>query len=133
MYKFSSDDFIEEVNKKIYITPLLFFAKTKNIFKADERKFPVDFGSAFKEKYTVNIDLPNGYNTEKIPSNKAIGIKNDIGVFKFQITVIAKNIKVISVLEFKKSIISSKDYQELKELYKQLVEKQTEKIVLVKE
>jgi len=41
--KFSSEDLVEVINKKMYIKPLLFYGYNSNPFKLKERKFPVEF------------------------------------------------------------------------------------------
>jgi hypothetical protein len=132
MYKFSSEDLIEEINDKLYVYPLLFLTTTKNIFKLDNRKFPVDFGSPIKEKTTVNMKIPEGYKIESIPKPIAIGLRDNVGVFKFQVIAAVSKIRIVSVLQFNTGVISPEYYQELKMFYAKLVEKQTEKIVLVK-
>ena len=48
--KFSSEDFLEEINDKLYISPLFFLRKKKNPFKSSKREFPVDFGLRWTEK-----------------------------------------------------------------------------------
>jgi hypothetical protein len=133
LYKFSSEDLIEEINGKLYVYPLLFLTTTKNIFKLENRKFPVDFGSPIKEKTTVNMKFPEGYKIESIPKPIAIGLRDNVGVFKFQVIAAGAKIRIVSVLQFNTGVISPEYYQELKMFYAKLVEKQTEKIVLIKE
>jgi len=132
MYKFSSEDLMEEINGKLYVYPLLFLTTTKNIFKLDNRKFPVDFGSPIKEKTTVNMKIPDGYKIESIPKSIAIGLRDNVGVFKFQVIAAGSKIRIVSVLQFNTGVISPEYYQELKMFYAKLIEKQTEKIVLIK-
>ena len=49
MIKFSSEDLIEGINGKLYIEPLLFLTRHNNPFKLEERKFPIDFTTSWKE------------------------------------------------------------------------------------
>ena len=42
-FKFYGEDFVEWVNGKLYVAPMVFFAKTKNPFKNEKREFPVEY------------------------------------------------------------------------------------------
>ena len=131
--KFSSEDLVEEINGKIYIEPLLFLSQHTNPFKLEDRKFPIEFDASFKNKNTVSIQIPEGYVVEKLPENMAIGLPENLGVFKFQISQKGNKINTICLLQFNKAIIAAQYYGALKDFYGQMVKKQSEKIVLVKQ
>ena len=132
LIKFSSTDLIEEINGKVYVNPLLFLTKRSNPFKLKERKFPIDFVTPWRNKYSINILIPEGYKIESVPETLAIALPDNMGVFKFMVKGEGNKIKVTSVLEFKESFISPEYYQDLKSFFKKIVDKQTEKIVLIK-
>ncbi|MDT7832415.1 DUF3857 domain-containing protein [Flavobacteriaceae bacterium S356] len=132
LFKFSSEDLVEEISGKMYINPLLFFTYETNPFKADKRKYPVDFGIPWKEKNTVTIEIPEGYTVESIPEVAAIGLPDGIGLFKYQVKQIGNKVKIVSLLQFNKGVIVPQYYQQLKEFFKQVVEKETEKITISK-
>lgn len=131
--KFTSEDLIEEINGKSYIKPLLFLAKSNNPFKSNERKFPIDFIAKWQDKHTVSISLPEGYTVEKIPEPIAIGLPDNLGVFKYQVTQKGNKLNTVSILQFNESIIAPKYYPALKDFYGKVVAKQTEKIILTKQ
>lgn len=131
--KFSSEDLIEQIGNKLYIEPSLFLTKRTNPFKLDERKFPVDFVTAWKDANRVSIQIPEGYVVEKLPETLAIALPDNLGVFKYQVTQSGNKIKTLSTLEFNSPMIPAQYYGYLKDFYSQLVKKQTEKIVLVKQ
>ncbi|WP_165731898.1 DUF3857 and transglutaminase domain-containing protein [Polaribacter sp. 20A6] len=130
--KFSSENLVEDINGKLYIEPLLFLSEHKNPFKLEDRKFPVDFATPWKESNTVSIQIPEGYKVEKLPEPLAIGFPDSLGVFKFQVSHQGNKIRTLSILQFNNAIIAPQYYAALKDFYSQLVEKQSEKIVLVK-
>ncbi len=130
--KFNSEDLIESINGKLYIEPLLFLSQHKNPFKLEERKFPVDFTSPWSIKNVVSIRLPKGYKAENLPESLAIGLPENLGVFKFQVTEAAGKINTICVLQFNSAIVAPQHYSALKDFYGKLVKKESEKIVLVK-
>lgn len=130
--KFHSEDLLESINGKLYIEPMLFLSQHTNPFKLEERKFPVDFATPWKVKNVVSIKIPEGYKVETLPESIAIGLPDNLGVFKFKISENNGNISTICSLQFSSSIISPQYYTYLKEFYNQLVKKESEKVVLVK-
>ncbi|WP_405609002.1 DUF3857 domain-containing protein [Polaribacter sp. Asnod1-A03] len=130
--KFSSEDLIEEINDKLYIEPLLFLASNTNPFKLEDRKFPVDFATPWKDNNNMSLAVPEGYQVEKLPEPIAIGLPDNLGFFKYKVTQMGAKIQVISSLQFNNAIIAPKYYAGLKEFYNKLVNKQSEKIVFSK-
>lgn len=131
--KFTRDDLIEEINGKLYINPLLYLAETENPFKSEERKFPVDFVTPWLDKNLVNITIPEGYKVEFLPETLAIGLPDNLGVFKFVVKQAGNKINVQSITQFNNALIVPEYYPTLKKFYGDLVAKQAEKIILVKE
>ncbi len=131
--KFSSEDLIENINGKLYIEPLLFLSQHTNPFKLEERKFPVDFATPWQDRNNVSIQIPEGYKVEKLPESLSIGLPDNLGVFRYRVTQTGNKISTMSILQFNEAIISSIYYAALKGFYGQMVEKQSEKIILVKE
>lgn len=131
--KFSSEDLVEQINDKVYLDPLLFLTIRNNPFKLEERKYPVDFATAWKDVHRVNIEIPAGYTVEKLPEPLAIALPDNIGVFKYQVTQNANKISTVAILEFNEPMILPENYPFLKDFYSKLVLKETEKIVLTKQ
>lgn len=132
MFKFSSDNLVEEINGKLYINPLLFLTREKNPFKSEKRSFPIDFVSPWKESYKISIDIPEGYEIESLPEQMAIGLPENLGFFKFQAIKGKKGVQVNSILQFNSAKISPIVYQQIKQFYSEMIAKQNEKIVLIK-
>ncbi|MFK5877870.1 MAG: DUF3857 domain-containing protein [Flavobacteriaceae bacterium] len=133
MYKFEKEDGAELIADKMYIIPLLFLATDENPFKLDNREYPIDFGTPWQDKIIVSIQIPEGYKIESVPEDMAIGLRDDLGKFIYSVKISGNKIKVTSFFEINSGVISATYYAELKGLFKKLVAKQTEKIVLVKE
>ena len=131
--KFSSEDLIEEINGKLYIEPMLFLSQHKNPFKLENRQFPVDFTTPWKDKNTISLTIPEGYKVESLPAPIAIGLPENLGVFKFKVVHNGSKLSTLTSVHFNQSMISPQYYAVLKDFYGQLVKKQSEKIVLIKE
>ncbi len=130
--KFLSEDLIEQIGNKIYLEPSLFLTKRKNPFKSDKRKFPVDYTTSWKDVNRVSIQIPEGYSIEKLPEPLAMALPDNLGVFKYQVLQRGNSISTVSILQFNSPVIPANYYAYLKDFYGKLVEKQSEKIVLVK-
>lgn len=130
--KFVSEDLIEEINGKLYIEPLLFLTQNQNPFKLEERKFPVDFTSAWKDVNRVSIQLPEGYKVEKLPEPMAIALPDNLGVFKYQVINKGKKISTSLIIQLNQPLIGPQYYSYLKDFYGKLVQKESEKIILTK-
>jgi len=131
-FEFESDNQIEIIGDKMYFSPLLFHTKKENPFTLEERKFPIDFGVPWEDKFTISIQIPEGYTVESKPENVAYALPDNFGVYKFAITVTDKKIQVVSFIKINFPVIAPTYYDTLKIFYKKMIEKQLEKVVLVK-
>jgi len=131
-YEFIKDDAIEVISGKMYFSPFHHLVTSENPFKLEQREFPVDFGFPWEDRYIVNTNIPEGYKVESLPESKVISLPDNLGRFKYTIQAAGSKIKLNSTLEFNSSIIPPQYYDTLKEFYRQLVEKETEKVVLSK-
>lgn len=71
--KFSSENLIDKVGKKIIINPMLFLNKNSNEFdQTEERKYMIDFTTPFTRVKKIVLEIPEGYTIEEMPKNKKI-------------------------------------------------------------
>jgi Domain of Unknown Function with PDB structure (DUF3857) len=132
IFSFTSSNSTEVIGGKIYINPMLFYASHENPFKQEVREYPVDFGFPFMDKYAINIQIPEGYKIESMPISSNFSTVDNIGSFKFMTSASGNTIQVSIVSQMNTPIVSSEYYAVLKEFYKTMIDKQNEKIVLVK-
>ncbi len=131
-FSFSGSDLTEIIDGKIYINPMLFFTYRDNPFKQEVREYPVDYGYSFLDKYIVNIQIPDGYQIETLPASGIFSMQDDLGIFKFMTSSSGNTINLIIMNQINTPIVSSEYYDMLKEFYQKMIDKQNEKIVLVK-
>jgi len=131
-FSFTSSNFSEVIGEKIYLNPMLFFLDEKNPFKQEKREYPVDFGFPFLEKYAISIKIPNNYMVENLPKSASVAMQDGSGVFKFNVAVSENNIQLSVVHQMNEVIIPIEKYEGLKEFYKTMLAKESEKIVLKK-
>jgi transglutaminase-like putative cysteine protease len=129
---FVGNNLCELIGEKMYINPLLFFTKEHNPFKQETREYPIDYGFPFLDKYTINIDIPEGYVVETLPKSTQLNMEDNLGSFKFISNAAGNKIQLSISHQINSPIVSSEYYSMLKEYYQSMIAKETEKIVLKK-
>jgi len=131
-YAFTANNSVEIIGDKMYFSPFLFLATTENPFKQETRQFPIDFVYPTQEKYNISITIPDGYAVETLPQSKALSMPDDLSSLKYNISSNGNQVQIMYTLDSNQAIISNEYYETLKNFYKEIVNKQTEKIVLKK-
>jgi hypothetical protein len=116
----------------IYLSPLHYFGPERNPFRAETRQFPVDFGYAREETVVVNLTLPDGYALAEIPKSKSLDLPDNGGRYACSTTATGTAVQLTSRLVLRKPIYTAAEYAALRELYRQLLEKQAEKLIIKK-
>ncbi|AOC95138.1 hypothetical protein BB050_02015 [Flavobacterium anhuiense] len=129
-YSFTGNNLCELIGGKIYVNPMLFFTQDKNPFKQEVREYPVDFGFPFMDKYNITIKIPEGFAVETLPAAVAYNMENNLGSFKFNIAANDNLLQLNIMHQINEAIVTTEQYEMLKEYYKSMIAKQTEKIVL---
>jgi hypothetical protein len=131
-FSFASSDLIEIIGDKMYFSPLFFHTLNENPFKLDKRDFPVDFVYPYEKKYAFTIDIPEGYAVESLPKNAAFALDNNMVVYRYNLQAVGNKIQVSAIFSVNQSIIIPDYYPDLKDMFKQVVESQKEKVILKK-
>ncbi len=131
-YSIVSNNLIEKIGDKLYFEPLLHLTQLENPFKQETRQYPIDFAFPFKDKYMVNITIPQGYQVESLPKSESFAMANNYGSFNMAISNTDTQVQVVVNFIINASIIPSEDYDTLKEFFKIVIDKQKEKVVLKK-
>ncbi|OAB76039.1 transglutaminase domain-containing protein [Cochleicola gelatinilyticus] len=131
-YDFESINSIEEIGDKIYVSPLLFFSEKENPFKSSHRDYPIDFEFPIKDRYLVNISMPDGYRVETLPESVSLKLADGSSAFTYQITQTENILQVAMEKEINKALFPAESYEELKEFFQRIVDKTQEKVVLTK-
>lgn len=131
-YSFELQQGVDVINEKIYIKPFVFTGLSENPFKADERHYPIFFEFPLVSKKTVNILIPEGYEVESLPESVITQINGGEGEFKFLANQNGRYLRFEAEFGLKNIVFLPEQYSALKEFYAQMVEKQTETLVLRK-
>ena len=68
----------------VYFNPLFTFKVEENPFVQEERNYPVDFPYPTKEKFVLQLEIPNGYEVKELPKPISALLPNNAGKFKYQ-------------------------------------------------
>ena len=131
-YSFTGNNLCELIGGKIYVSPMLFFTNDKNPFTQEVREYPVDFGFPYSDRYNITIQIPEGFTVETLPTPTVLTMEDNLGTFKFNIAVNENTLQLSIVHQINEAIVSTEKYEMLKEYYKGMIAKETEKIVLKK-
>jgi hypothetical protein len=95
----------------------------ENPFKQEERLYPSDYGSAWKNDLNISIQIPEGYTIVSKPIDFALTLPDNLGTYILKTEVVNNKINA--------PINGANHYNTLKGLNEQAIDKQLEKIVLV--
>ncbi len=131
-FNFVVEDQAEVIDNEIFFSPLLFLRDKENVFKTDDRKYPVDFGYGFSNTYMINIKIPQGYEVAEFPKPQAFKLPENMGKFSFRSNIANGTIQIVVDETINAPVITADYYPVLKQFYNQLIEKENEQVVLKK-
>jgi len=117
---------------ELYIKPLELFGEQHNPFRHAQRTYPVDLAMAQQEVVRITLQLPAGYAAE-LPKPATLVLPDGGGRYAYAASSPAPGTVVLmSRLTLDKPVYSAQEYQGLRELYRQLLAKQAEALVIKK-
>ncbi|MEW7277179.1 transglutaminase [Aquimarina sp. 2201CG1-2-11] len=131
-FGFELEDQVEMIENELFFSPLLFLKDSENVFKSDERKYPVDFGFGYSNSYMVTIKIPEGYEVAELPKSEKIKMPDGLGTFSFISSSSNGAIQLRVIETVSDPLVTAEDYPILKEFFNKLVTKENEQIVLKK-
>ena len=129
-FTFSTNNFIENLDNKLYFSPLLYLPNPYNPFTEETREYPIDFNFPKEEKINLNITIPDDYEVESLPEQSSLKMEGNYASFLMQVVVKENHIQVQIIKTINTSIISAEEYPNLKNYYKMMIEKESRKIIL---
>lgn len=117
----------------IYFNPLLSEAYRENPFRSAERFYPVEMPYALDEVYNLQVEIPQGYELEELPSQIMLRMneQND-GFFEYRVSRSGSNISFRSRLVVNRTYYAPEEYEMLREFFNVVVKKHNESIVFRK-
>lgn len=116
----------------IYFNPLMAEGYKDNMFKAADRKYPVEMPYAFDETYILNMEVPKNYMVEEVPKSAKVSLNENEGMFEYIVGVKADKIQLRTRVMLNKAYFLPEDYASLRDFFGYVVKKHSEQIVLKK-
>lgn len=130
-FSFINEDIANMASGKIILDPMI-IGETENPFTADTRMYPVNFIFPNQLKYSITLNLPDGYVVESIPAPLVLAVGNNVIAFKYNFEAKDRQLQMVVSFDINEAFISNENYQLLKDFYRRMIDKQKEKIVLKK-
>jgi transglutaminase-like putative cysteine protease len=116
--------------RRLFVEPNL-LNKSKLKLPADgQRKYPIEFNSAYKEVDSVHLLLPEGYGVEAMP--KDVDIANSFGHYSISYKVSGNKVDVIRSHTIKNATLAAETYPDLVKYYDIIYKADHSRIVFVK-
>ena len=132
-YEFTQPSASQIPTGTLYLSPLSAFGPGQNPFRRETRAFAVDFGMPQEETLLVTLTLPAGYELAGVPKPTMVDLPNGSGRFLYGVVATAPGtVQLTSRLTLRNAVYAADQYANLRELYRQLLEKQDEKLIIQK-
>jgi len=131
-FAFETNNFVESIGGKLFVSPLMFYAQTKNPFVQEKRQMGIYFGYPNQEKFLVNLEIPEGYVVETLPAPAKYTFQDNSIIVMMNVLNDGNKIQFSFSKEINSSIFAAEDYESLKMLFQKMISSQNQKIVLKK-
>jgi hypothetical protein len=122
----------EGAAQELYLKPLEAFGEQRNPFQHEQRSFPVDIGMLQQEVIALTLTLPTGY-TAELPKSASLVLPDKGGRYLYSASSPAPGtVQLMSRLTLDKPVYTAAEYAALRELYRQMLAKQAEALVIKK-
>ena len=116
----------------LFFDPFIDKFFTTNPFKLKNRTYPVDFGYKDSFDYILVFDAGEAYEIKEIPKNIRMMLEENKGEFSMISTLSGSKLRMLFKIKFHEAVYPPYFYDSLKELMKNVVDKQMNSIVLLK-
>lgn len=116
----------------IYINPMIFIDRESNPFIQETRKLPVEISFAEDIIITANISLPEGYVIEELPESISLKLDNQDAQCLYAVNPTEGGISLLYKFSLKPTIFTPDRYEQLKNFWKMVVDKNNEILVIKK-
>lgn len=100
-------------------------------FKAETRDIPIEFDYKLNQLVTTKIKYSGDMSKVILPSKSTLSYGEQSILYHYEAGIFENNINIMSRLRVNKTFYTSDEYPEISQLFKQIVLKQNEKVILV--
>jgi hypothetical protein len=116
-----------------YVNPMYGEAWKKNPFKSAERFYPVEMPYTMDETYLLTMEVPAGYTVDELPKQMVVKLdEKESAFFEYRISQSGSTISLRSRVKINHTLFANEEYENLREFFNMIVNKQNEQIVFKK-
>lgn len=128
--KINAPNYATITGKRLFIVPNLFNKSGLKLNQDNERKFPIEFRSAYRDVDSIEISIPDGYVAESMP--KDVSINSKFGKYAISYRLNKNKLEVVRLTEHEKGVFPAADYPQLVKFFEDIYKADRAKLVLVK-
>jgi hypothetical protein len=129
-YNVKITDQVYQMDSILYLELTLFEQMEENPFKAEVRKYPVDFEVPIEKKGIVKITLPENYKVLELPSPVKYVLTDDKASFVYSVSQMGNVVTLQYALKVNNPLFVLDQYNELKAFYDEVIKKEAEPLVI---
>lgn len=126
------DGFAQQAGDFLYVNPHALSRINENPLRLEERAFPVDLGYAYDWVYSIQLQLPEGYEVQESLKDTRMVLPDKGGMFQRSTQISEDKLVMQTRFTLSKSKYSPNMYKNLRELYDRVVAAEAEQIVLMR-
>lgn len=132
-FNFTSDTFVDVLDKKMIFNPLLFlYTQNHDFNQTEERANPIEFISAYKKNKKVNITIPDGFKFENIPTSKKFKTDDDSISYSYIVTQEGNKITIETSVLVDDSFFPKEYYPAFKQIFDAITKLEGQLVTVVK-
>ena len=131
-YDFSLKNYGNSTDSLFYFSPVLNPYFEKNPFKLDKRDYPIEFDYPINIQQSYSFTIPENFVISEIPKPTIIKLPENAGKFMMQIQNSGNKIVANTIFTIDKIVFQPDEYEDLKDFFQILIDKQKELVVLKK-
>lgn len=130
--KFTLLEVFDTISTITFVTPLQFKKFENNPFQQEHRAFPIDFNHLFADRYSIVLQLPEGYAFDHKPDNLNVSMQEKEVSFSYKSEQNDKKLTLNILFAINNKIIMPSKYEELKTIFDLIINKLNEPIAIKK-
>lgn len=124
------EGFAQIINNEVFFEPLLNGSKNKQIFKNNERKYPVEFFVPSASTTNITIDIPDNCQVISMPDNKNLFFGQNISYNYYNIKKDNSQIIVFTSEQIKTRTVHQDNYKGFTNYCNKIIDLNKQKVVL---
>ncbi|MCT2408961.1 DUF3857 domain-containing protein [Chryseobacterium antibioticum] len=131
--KFSGNNLMDVVGSKIVINPVLFLGVGNDSFnQTDERRYQIDFLSAFEKEKRIELEIPADYKVASLPKDKKIQTDDKEIAYSYKVETVGNKLIITSKINIASQNYPKEYYAFFKQAWKVISDAENQVISLVK-